>query len=88
MSDEKSETVECHWGSVEVTVSGWGAWNIWLRTEPEPFLPEVLLQPRDALRLAWRLVVNAGRLWCLQRKDRCATRRTPQVVVGGEDTHG
>lgn len=79
--DCRKTTIDCHSGTAVVEVSGWGSWNIWLDTEPEPpALPSVLLSPRDALRLAWTLATAAYRLWRLQRRH----RREYPVVAGKE----
>lgn len=83
----RRKSVDCHSGSVEVEVSGWGSWNIWLDTEPEPGgpgLPSVLLQPRDALRMARVFVWAAVRLWWIQ----CGERRAGRLVRTEEVSRG
>jgi hypothetical protein len=76
-------TVDCHSGTVEIEVSGWGTWNIWLDTEPEgAALPSVLMQPRDALTVARRLIFAAVRLWWLQRRARRAGHLVRRARTG------
>lgn len=69
--DCRRREVWCQSSVVVVEVSLWGTPLIWLDTEPERPVPDsVLLGPRDALKVAWHLLVAAVRLWRLQRRER------------------
>jgi hypothetical protein len=57
-------------GGVRVDVSSWGYWNVWLETESYvDWMGEAkaILQPGEAVSVAWRLVVGAAVSWWKRR---------------------
>lgn len=61
-------------GEVEVAVSGWGWWNVWLTVGDyyDGKRADVAVQPGEALRIAARLAVAATRVTLIRWRE---TRR-------------
>ena len=58
-------------GEVEVAVSGWAGWNVWLTVAGyyDGKRADVAVQPREALRVAARLTVAAVRVWLIRQRE-------------------
>lgn len=59
-------------GEVRVTVDGWGRWAVWLDVVPYESggsHADAPLTPREAVRVAGRLVVAAAVCWARARKE-------------------
>jgi hypothetical protein len=59
-------------GEARVTVDGWGRWAVWVDVVPYESVgthADVPLAPREAVRLAARLVIAAAVCWRRIRKE-------------------